>query len=567
MNAILVDTAYPAASLKPPQVLSARGLHVESLAGIEIVKGFDFNVAEGEIAGIVGPSGSGKTLATMALCDLLPATVQARAGSLCIGGAELAHARGHARRRLISDHVGVIFQDPTASLNSRLTIGAHFDEVLATSGLKESRTRRRERAADLLSQVGIAAVRKTLDAHPHALSGGLNQRVCIALALARDPKVLIADEPTTALDVSVQAKILDLLLALRSARGLAIVLVSHDINVVAELVDTVHVMAQGRIVESGPVAQVLAAPRHEQTRMLLECQPHKLLVGRQAATLPAEQLAQAGAPLFQVEGVSKSFVAPGVGALGRQPHLALDQVSLMIHAGQALGLVGESGSGKTTLARIIAGLTAPDAGTVVYGGEQLAAMGRQRRSEWRRDVQYVFQNPYAALDPRMTVEQILREPLELNGGMRDAQEIDKTIRRLLDEVEISPLYRVRRPRELSGGQCQRIGIARALANDPRVLIADEPVSALDLSVQAKILQLLAQLRRDRQLTYLLISHDLEVVSLLCDEVAVMTGGRIVEQGPTDEVFTRPQHEYTRRLIQAIPGRNLQFAIYDSRNET
>ncbi|GAA3300228.1 ABC transporter ATP-binding protein [Dactylosporangium vinaceum] len=496
------------------------GLHNDSAV---LVDGVSLQVAAGRAVGLVGESGSGKTLTAMAIAGLLPPAVQVARGSVNVAGQEVRDLTERQARAYLAAHVGVVFQHPTPSLNPRLRICKQLVEALPRD---TPRTQRRPRAGELLRLVGVQEVHKTLEAFPHELSGGLNQRVVIAMALARSPKLLIADEPTTALDVSVQAQVLDLIDELRAELGLAVLLVSHDIGVVADRTDDVYVMAGGAIVESGPTADVLRSPQHEYTRQLLDAQPSRLAPVRAPA-------APEGPPRLEVHGVRRVF--------GR--HTALDGVDLTIHRGQALGLVGESGSGKTTLARIIVGLERADSGTVSpFGGRQ-----------WRREVQYIFQDPYSSLDPRLTVAQTLREPLELNVGLARA-EIPGRIDALLDEVELPRALRDRLPSELSGGQRQRVGIARAIASEPTLIVADEPVSALDLSVQARILRLLARLRAERGLTYLFISHDLAVVRYLCDDVVVLREGRVVERGPTDEVLERPAHPYTRALLDAVPGR-------------
>ncbi|MFI5914501.1 dipeptide ABC transporter ATP-binding protein [Dactylosporangium sp. NPDC051541] len=506
-------------------VLDVRDLSIglESNPAV-LVDRVSLRLAAGRTVGLVGESGSGKTLTAMAVAGLLPPAVRITGGTVTVAGRDVRGLTERSAREHVAAHVGVVFQHPTPSLNPRLRIVKQLVEALPPG---TPRAERRERAGELLRTVGIQEVPKTLKAFPHELSGGLNQRVVIAMALARSPKLLIADEPTTALDVSVQAQVLDLIDELRAKLGLAVLLVSHDIGVIADRTDDVYVMSDGAIVESGPTAEVLALPQHDYTRQLLDAQPGRLPPVR--ATAPPE-----GPPRLEVRNVRRAF--------GR--HTALDGVDLTLHRGQALGLVGESGSGKTTLARIIVGLERADSGTVTPLG------GRQ----WRREVQYIFQDPYSSLDPRLTVAQTLREPLELNHVGVARADIPGRIDALLDEVELPRGFRDRLPSELSGGQRQRVGIARALASEPSLIVADEPVSALDLSVQARILRLLARLRAEHGLTYLFISHDLAVVRYLCDDVVVLRAGRVVEHGPTDEVLERPAHPYTRSLLDAIPGR-------------
>ncbi|WP_109525793.1 MULTISPECIES: dipeptide ABC transporter ATP-binding protein [Nocardia] len=513
-----------------------------------VVDGVSLSVHAGETVGLVGESGSGKTMTALGLAGLLPRGAAVDSGRITLSGIDLAALTDRRRARVRAERLGVVFQNPTASLNPRLTIATQLLEALPrTAG---SRARRRARAAELLGRVGITEVGKTLGAFPHELSGGLNQRVVIALALARDPALLIADEPTTALDVSVQAQVLDLIDRLKDELGLGVLLVSHDIGVIGDRTDRVHVMSQGRIVESGPTRRVLHAPEHEYTRELLAATPALL---RRA---PAEPVKTTAEPLVRVCDVRRAFPVAVPGRLRKARHVALHGVSLDIPSGAAVGIVGESGSGKTTLARQIVGLDRPDDGMIEYDGVPPDRLDREAARRWRRAVQYVFQDPYGALDPRLTVERSIAEPLELNGVDLSGTTVPDRVRELLGEVELPPSFARRLPRELSGGQLQRVVIARALANDPRLVVADEPVSALDLSVQARILRLLERLRRERGLTLVFISHDLAVVRFLCDHVVVMERGRIVESGPTEQIYTAPAHPYTRALLAAVPGTSI-----------
>ncbi|WP_103382039.1 dipeptide ABC transporter ATP-binding protein [Pseudonocardia dioxanivorans] len=515
-----------------------------------IVDGVSLRVAAGRAVGLVGESGSGKTLTALAVAGLLPSAIQVVGGRIELADRELTGLGEQEARAHLAASVGVVFQNPTASLNPRMRIAAQLREALPAG---TSRRRARERSGELLTAVGIADVHKTLGAFPHELSGGLNQRVVIAMALARDPKLLIADEPTTALDVSVQAQVLDLIDELRERLGLGVLLVSHDIGVVSDRTDHVYVMSDGRIVESGPTTQVLGDPHHAYTRQLLAATPSRLEPVRVAERLlPVAEPASPVADQLEVRDVRRAFTVRG--SAGRARHVALDGVDLTVTKGQAIGLVGESGSGKTTLARIIVGLERVDSGVVFYEGNPVARHTRAQRRQWRREVQYVFQDPYSSLDPRLTVAQTLREPLEINFPGLSRGEVAARIDSLLDEVELPRSFRDRHPSELSGGQRQRVGIARALATEPSVIIADEPVSALDLSVQARILRLLARLRIERDLTYLFISHDLAVVRYLCEDLVVLREGSVVERGRTDDVLERPESPYTRALVDAIPGR-------------
>ncbi|MBH0779551.1 dipeptide ABC transporter ATP-binding protein [Nocardia bovistercoris] len=566
MTTLLTASADQTARLGNP-VAEIEDLRI-SVGGAEhrdvVVDGVSLSVRAGETVGLVGESGSGKTMTALGLAGLLPRGAAVDAGRVTLSGTDLDTLTERRRARVRAERIGVVFQNPTASLNPRLTIATQLLEALPRDA--GSRGRRRARAADLLGRVGIADVGKTLGAFPHELSGGLNQRVVIAMALARDPALLVADEPTTALDVSVQAQVLDLIDRLKHELGLGVLLVSHDIGVIGDRTDRVHVMSAGTIVESGPTAQVLRAPRHAYTRELLAATPALL---RRAGTdaepstkygtepdhrsdAESNRVREVGA-IVRVREVRRAFAVTVPGRLRKQRHIALHGVSLDIPYGAAIGVVGESGSGKTTLARQIVGLDQPDSGVVEYEGAPLGALDKPARRRWRRAVQYVFQDPYGALDPRLTVARSIAEPLELNGVELGGRTVAQRVRELLGEVELPVSCAGRLPRELSGGQLQRVVIARALANDPRVVVADEPVSALDLSVQARILRLLERLRRERGLTLVLISHDLAVVRFLCDHVVVMERGLIVESGATEQIYTAPAHPYTRSLLAAVPG--------------
>lgn len=538
---------------EPKPLLEIRDLNISVRQGEDrspVVRGVSLDVYAGETVGIVGESGSGKTMTALGLVDLLPRAARIDSGRIVLGGLDVTALDPRARRRALSADVGVVFQNPTASLNPRLTMSTQLVEALPRSfGTTRAR---RARAAELLYAVGIPDVAKTLSAFPHELSGGLNQRVVIALALARTPKLLVADEPTTALDVSVQAQVLDLIDRLKDEFDLGVLLVSHDIGVIADRTQRVNVMNDGIIVESGRTRDVLDAPTEEYTRALLAATPSRLV-----RTDQRDRSTEIGRPIVNVDGVRREFAVTAPGKLRKVLHSALAGVDLTIRSGQALGIVGESGSGKTTLARQIVGLDVPDSGKILFEGVDLRELDPASTGRWRREVQYIFQDPYGSLNPRLTVEQSISEPLRYNGVDLRGRTIAERVGTLLDEVELPRSYATRVPGQLSGGQRQRVGIARALANDPAVIVADEPVSALDLSVQARILALLQRLRAERGLTLILISHDLAVVRYLCDDVVVMRHGVIVEQGRTNEVYDDPQHEYTRTLLNSVPGLGLE----------
>ncbi|MFF0817841.1 nickel ABC transporter ATP-binding protein NikE [Rhodococcus sp. NPDC003318] len=512
-----------------------------------LVAGVSFDLRAGEAVGLVGESGSGKTLSVMAAADLLPKGVERRSGSIVLAGTDLDSLGAQVRRRHVTDRVGVVFQNPTASLNPRLTVAAQLTEVVRaheTSGSAAARVR------ELLELVRIPDADRVLAAYPHELSGGLNQRVAIAMALAASPAVLVADEATTALDVTTQREVLEMLGDLRRDLGLALLLVSHDMGVVADTTDRVLVMRGGEIVEEGRTASLLAAPEHPYTRELLDALPQRLTHDGAGVTPTAAD----ADPILTLRGITVDFAAPG-GVRRRARKRVLHGIDLDVEPGRSLGIVGESGSGKTTLARVIAGLQAPSDGELSLGSAGgWNNLRRTDRARWRREVQYVFQDPYGSLNPRLTVAQCIREPLDANPETRGTA-ADR-VRALMDEVHLPVELEHRRTSSLSGGQRQRVGIARSLATNPRVLIGDEPVSALDVTVQARILRLMKDLVARRGMSLLFISHDLAVVSYLCEQVVVVRDGRIVESGPTRELLSSPTTEYTRKLVDAIPGASL-----------
>ena len=536
-----VDTATPEGP-----VVRASGIHVFRRDGAhtDLVRGIDLEVWPGHTLGIVGESGSGKTITASAIADLLPGALDFGLDTFELAGRSVPDLSARERRAWIRRHIGVVFQNPVAALNPRLTIGAQVHEALP----RELRGRRERwaRVVELLDQVGIPAAAERLHAYPHELSGGLNQRVVIAIAIARNPVLLIADEPTTALDVSVQARVLDLIDGLKRDLGIGVLLVSHDIGVIAERADAILVMRSGRAVEQGPAAHLLDHPVQAYTRDLIAAAPDL-----RAPALRADR--DDSEIVLEARELRRDFPLPR--GLGRRRYRrALDGVSLTIRDGDSIGLVGESGSGKTTFARALVGLDTGATGQVRYGGSPVHELSGGRRREWRRNVQYIFQDPYGAIDPRLTVRAAIAEPIEISGTPAERAQIDERVTALMREVELDPALADRRPGTLSGGQRQRVVIARALALDPRVLVADEPVSALDLTVQAAVIDLLRRLQRSRSLSLVLISHDLAVVKSLCARIVVLRNGVVVEQGDAEEVFDAPAHEYTRELLAAIPTR-------------
>ncbi|TDW24184.1 dipeptide ABC transporter ATP-binding protein [Kribbella kalugense] len=523
--------------------VSYRGAAGKTLA----VSNVNLTVDPGEVVAVVGESGSGKSTTADAVAGLLPRGGRIEHGRIEFRGADLSRLDHTALRRIRGRHIGLIPQDPALSLNPVSRIGPQVAEVLTIHRIARGAAARHQ-AIELLTAAGLPDADVRARQYPHQLSGGMRQRVLIAMALAGGPALVIADEPTSALDVTVQQQVLDQLHHLVSAAGTAVLLITHDLAVAADRADRIVVMSAGQVVESGPAGQILREPTHEYTRRLLADVPSLTL----RATPPRPD-AVAGDVVLRLEDVGKDFgSARGFGPSRRLTAVA--GVSFAIDRGQTFGLVGESGSGKSTVARIAASYEAATSGVVTFRGQDIARLGRREARMQRRRLQLIHQSPSAALDPRFTVGRCIEEPLRAFGVA------DRRVRRrrtceLLDQVALPGVVLERRPGELSGGQRQRVAIARALAVEPELLICDEPLSALDVSIQAQILRLLARLQRELELTYLFISHDLAVVRQICDHVAVMKRGRIVESGPTERVFAHPEHPYTKALLDAVPGRH------------
>ena len=524
-------------------VLSVDGLSVAARTEgglVPLVEDLSFDLRRGETLAIAGESGSGKSITSLAVMGLLPKpAVRATAGRILLGGTDLLSLPEARMRRLRGDRVAMIFQEPMTSLNPVITVGRQLTEAIEAHE-PLSRAEARRRALDALRAVRLTDPERRLRQYPHELSGGMRQRVMIAMALALRPDVLIADEPTTALDVTVQREVLDLLRELQRETGTALVLITHDMGVVAEMADRVVVMRQGRAVETGPVARIFARPEERYTRDLLAAVPR---MGRGEGAPPAS----AAPPVAAVRDLRVAFDLKG-GILNRVTHRihAVAGVSFDIRAGETLALVGESGCGKSTVAKALVGLV-PFEGEARIGGHDPA----QGTRALRRDVQMIFQDPMASLDPRMRVGDLVAEPLLIHGiGTRaDRREAAAA---LFERVGLGRDHLDRYPHEFSGGQRQRICIARALALRPKLIIADESVSALDVSVQARVLDLLKELKDEMGVAYLFISHDMAVVENVCHRVAVMRAGRIVEMGTRAQVFGDPRHPYTQRLIAAVP---------------
>jgi peptide/nickel transport system ATP-binding protein len=522
------------------QLLSIEGLTVALPAGADrphAVQDVSFHLDPGEILCIVGESGSGKSVSAAALTGLLPPALTIKAGRIMFEGRDLRAASAADMRALRGARIGTVFQEPMTALNPLMRVRDQVAEVMQVHGQPVGR-----RVEELLEAVGLPDPARIAKSYPHALSGGQRQRVMIATALALEPAILIADEPTTALDVTTQKQILELIRDIQKRRGTGVLFITHDFGVVAEIADRVVVMQRGEIVEQGTASSVLNAPQHPYSRALIAAVPHRAPTGRPAAM---------GKPVLDLVGVGKTYHSRGFFSAGRTV-AAVKAASLEIRRGETLGLVGESGSGKSTLARCVVRLVVADEGAMRFGDTDLRPLSRAQWKPYRKRIQMVFQDPFASLNPRRRVGDILAEGPVAHGVPR-AQARARAAE-LLALVQLDPGAADRFPHEFSGGQRQRIGIARALAMDPEVLIADEPVSALDVSVQAQILALLEDLRVRLGLTMLFITHDLRVAAQICDRVAVMRRGEIVEQGPTGAVFANPTHEYTKSLLASVPGR-------------
>ncbi|MGE5094449.1 MAG: ABC transporter ATP-binding protein [Betaproteobacteria bacterium] len=535
-------------------VLEIRNLTVDLPEGADrrhAVAAVNLELHRNEILCLVGESGSGKSVTSRAVMGLLAHGVRASAGEILFRGEDLLRATPQRMRELRGSRISMIFQEPMTALNPLKRVGDQVDEAIVVH-TQMARAERIDRIVELFEAVQLPEPRRLLRSYPHQLSGGQRQRAMIAMALALEPEVLIADEPTTALDVTTQAQILALIKRIQSQRHMGVLFVTHDFGVVSEIADRVAVMQSGTIVETGTASQVLGAPRHPYTRALIAAIPS--LVPRQRNRSTDSQ------PLLSAIGLEKSYRSGGslVGGKDHRVVHAAKGVDLTVHRGETLGLVGESGSGKSTVARCIARLTEADGGRILLDGVDLRPLSRRQLRPYRRRIQMVFQDPYGSLNPRRTIGQLIAEGPMVHGmGEREAR---AKASRLLELVGIDPRAVSRYPHEFSGGQRQRIGIARALALDPEVLVADEPVSALDVSIQAQVLKLLADIRDRLHLTMLFITHDLRVAAQVCDTIAVMRYGEIVEHGTTSEVFRHPQHPYTRELLAAVPGKELGIAV-------
>jgi peptide/nickel transport system ATP-binding protein len=534
----------------------------------EALKGVDYVIPQNSTVALVGESGSGKSVSAMAIMDLLPrANTEFGAESqILFEGRDLLKESAGARRALCGRDISMIFQDPMTSLNPVFRVGDQIVEILRLHKTI-SKQAARQRAIELLREVGIPEPEKRIDSYPHEMSGGQQQRVMIAMAIACEPKLLIADEPTTALDVTVQKQIIELLNKLKATHGMSILFITHDLELVREMADHVVVMYQGVIKEQGPAEQVFSHPRDAYTRALLACRPHidkrplrlpvveDFLLGREGELPQGERprgVSPADPIILEVRNLTKTYTMKR-GLFGKHEVPAVKNVSFKLARGKTVGIVGESGSGKTTLGKTILRLHSAQGGEVMFDGKDLMKLSDVEYQRYKRRLNIIFQNPYASLNPRFTVGDILMEPMRIHGILDNDKDRADYVRELLKRVSMPDSAFYKYPHEFSGGQRQRISIARCLTMKPEIIVCDESVSALDVSVQAQVLNLLQDLQDEYGMSYLFISHDLAVVKYISDEVLVMNQGEMVEYANADELYRNPQHPYTQKLLAAIPG--------------
>ncbi|ABR64307.1 dipeptide ABC transporter ATP-binding protein [Sinorhizobium medicae] len=551
---------------KPDTLLSVRNLSIDFHLRTHVlhaVRNVSFDLKRGQTMALVGESGSGKSVTARALMRIIDKPGRMIGGQILLDGpngpVDVARFKEGSREVLAirGGRIGLIFQEPMSSLSPVHTIGSQIVEAVRLHR-RVSKSEARARCVELLRQVEIPQPELMADRYTFEFSGGMRQRAMIAMALACDPQVLIADEPTTALDVTTQAEILDLIKRLQDARGMAMLLITHDMGIVAEVADDVAVMRFGKIVEQGPVDDIFHASQHPYTRQLLDATV-KLESGAAIRALPAS-LTPSVEPVLSVRNLTKIYGAPSrmFARSGGRGLVAVDDASLDLFPGENLGIVGESGSGKTTLGRMILRIVEPTSGTVTYRADatsapvDVTALGKVDLRRYHQDVRLIFQDPFASLNPRMTVKQIIGDPLVISKGM-SGKAVEVRVAELMGKVGLDPLAMERYPHAFSGGQRQRIGIARALALNPTVIVADEATSALDVSIRSQILDLMIDIQKQLHLSFIFISHDISVVRYFCDRVAVMHRGKIVEVGDAETICTNPSQPYTRRLISSVPN--------------
>jgi peptide/nickel transport system ATP-binding protein len=531
---------------------------------VEAVRGVNMTIYPGQSVAIVGESGSGKSTTAMSILGLLPGNGKVTEGQIIFEGEDITGFDNKDYEKLRGSHIGLVPQDPMSNLNPVWRIGTQVEESLKANNVVEG-SKRKERVVQVLEEAGLPDAERRAKQYPHEFSGGMRQRALIGIGLAARPKLLIADEPTSALDVTVQKQILDHLETLTKELGNAVLFITHDLGLAAERAEHLIVMHRGRIVESGPSRQILKAPQHPYTKRLVTAAPSlassRIRAAREAGIESSELIAGASEErseeaVISVRNLTKEFDIRG--SRGDKKHFkAVDNVSFDLRRGSTLALVGESGSGKSTVANMVLNLLEPTSGTISYEGTDVSTLNSKQLFDLRRKMQVVFQNPYGSLDPMYSIFKCIEEPLRLHK-IGDRKSRENRVAELLDMVAMPRSAMRRYPDELSGGQRQRIAIARALALNPEVIVLDEAVSALDVLVQNQIIQLMAELQRDLNLSYLFITHDLAVVRQTADDVVVMQKGAVVEQGTTDEIFDNPTQDYTKNLINSVPGMHIEI---------
>ena len=523
------------------------GFHVAN-GFVKAVDDVSFDVRRGETLAILGESGSGKSVSAMTMMGLIDVPPgQILGGEVRFDGRDVLAMSKADKRDLNGKRIAMIFQDPLAHLNPVYSVGWQIAETFRAHHEVPAEGAAAE-AVRLLERVGIPNAAERAQQYPHEFSGGQRQRIMIAMALALRPELLIADEPTTALDVTIQAQILQLLRSLQQEMGMSVIMITHDLKVAASVADRLVVMYRGKVVESGDVRSVFENPQHAYTKRLFAA-----AVGTESAAADHRSPANNGAPLLSIRDLAKTYVVPSRGLFSKLREVAaVKGVSLDIKTGETVGLVGESGSGKSTVARVLLRLNEPTSGTAMYKGTDIFGMSSRELFAHRRNIQMIFQDPYASLNPRMSIGEIIAEPWTIHRDLVPGAQWNDRVAALLDMVGLEPDHRDRYPHQFSGGQRQRVAIARALASEPELIICDEAVSALDVSIQAQIIELLARLRDKMGLAYLFITHDLPVVRNFADRIVVMKGGEIVEQGDARSIFAHPEHPYTQQLLAAIP---------------
>lgn len=542
-------------------ILDVKHLKVEFATDhgtVQAIRDVSFSIREGEILGIVGESGSGKSVTMYSIMGLLAQNGSISADNIVFDGESIARKnfsdnRSYEKkmRQIRGNTMAMIFQDPMTFLNPVLTVGKQIRETLLNHNPKMTKNEANERAIELMRQVGIPAPEKRIHQYPFEFSGGMRQRIVIAIALANKPKLIIADEPTTALDVTIQAQVLELIRKMSRQTGVAVIMITHDLGVVASLCDRINIMHDGHIVETGTDREIFYEPNHPYTKSLLNCIKTLQNEQSEAKNMQMNNVSDMCDVIVSVEHL-KTYFNAGKTWGRKQVVKAVDDVSFQIHRGETYGLVGESGCGKSTLGRTIVKINEPTDGKILVDGEDITYLSGQKLKKFRKDIQLIFQDPYASLNPRMTVGEIIREPMAIHHIYQTRKEQDDRVIELLKIVGLKPDHVHRYPHEFSGGQRQRISIARTLALNPRFIVCDEPISALDVSIQAQIINLLKNIQKELGIAYLFIAHDLSMVKHISDRIGVMYLGHLVEEGDSAKLYANPMHPYTQALLSAVP---------------